>query len=68
LYQSGFQESPEGKQVSSLTVACDPGRLSKYLGSLMICGGALLMFFAQAIGWKTFPFPKSAEQTTKATK
>ena len=45
LYQSSFQETPEGKQASTLTVACDPGRLLKYLGSLMICGGALLMFF-----------------------
>ena len=67
LYQSGFQETPEGKQTSTLTVACDPGRWWKYVGSLMICGGALLMFFAQAIGWKTFPFPRPGRNSDQPT-
>jgi hypothetical protein len=63
LYQSSFQETAEGAQTSSLTVACDPGRWFKYVGSLMICGGGLVMFIAQAIGWKTFPFPPSGRKS-----
>jgi hypothetical protein len=63
LYQSSFKETPEGKQASSLTVACDPGRLLKYVGSLMICGGAFLMFFCRAIAWKTIPFLPSGRKS-----
>ncbi len=63
LYQSSFQEMPEGKQASMLTVACDPGRLLKYVGSLMICGGAFLMFFARTIGWKALPFLPSGRKS-----
>ncbi len=63
LYQSSFQDTPDGKQASTLTVACDPGRLWKYVGSLMICGGAFLMFFCRAIGWKTIPFLPSGRKS-----
>ncbi len=44
LYQSGFRESSSHGEVSVLTAARDPGRWLKYLGSLMICGGILIMF------------------------
>jgi len=43
LYQSSFRESSHG-EASVLTVARDPGRLLKYLGSLMICVGIAMMF------------------------
>jgi hypothetical protein len=48
FYQSGFQELPDGGEASSLTVAYDPGRFLKYLGSLMICAGSALMFVARS--------------------
>jgi len=44
FYQSGFDRLPGGKEASTLTVSCDPGRGLKYLGSIMICVGILLMF------------------------
>jgi len=42
FYQSSFQEQPGG-DVSILTVAYDPGRTLKYLGSLLTCLGILVM-------------------------
>jgi hypothetical protein len=48
FYQSGFHEIPGGKQATVLTVAYDPGRLLKYLGSLMICTGVFFMFYTKA--------------------
>lgn len=44
FYQADFKELPNGKYASVLTVSCDPGRRLKYLGSLMLCGGTVLMF------------------------
>ena len=43
FYQSSFEDSPNKGKVSVLAVAYDPGRRLKYLGSLMICAGTLLM-------------------------
>jgi len=45
FYQSSFQELPEGSYTSVLTVAHDPGRLLKYLGSFMVCVGMSIIFF-----------------------
>lgn len=45
FYQSSFQELPSGKEASVFTVAYDPGRFLKYLGSLMICVGSFAMFY-----------------------
>jgi hypothetical protein len=45
FYQSGLL--PDGKG-SVLTVAYDPGRFLKYLGSLMVCLGSAVMFCARA--------------------
>ncbi len=42
FYQSSFQEQAGG-DVSILTVAYDPGRTLKYLGSLLTCLGILVM-------------------------
>lgn len=55
LYQSSFQEPPGGREISVLSVASDPGRQLKYLGSLMICAGAFIMFFMRTSLFKKFP-------------
>jgi hypothetical protein len=45
FYQSSV--TPDGNG-SVLTVAYDPGRIAKYLGSLMICLGTLVIFIKKA--------------------
>ncbi len=45
FYQSSFQELPDGSDVSILSVSHDPGRLLKYLGSLMVCVGTFAVFY-----------------------
>lgn len=46
LYQAGFDDLPGGRvQASILSVNHDPGRLLKYLGSLVMCLGIVLLFF-----------------------
>ena len=51
LYQTAFtpefdeQGNPTGKQVSIFTAAEDAGRLLKYLGSLVLVAGILVMYF-----------------------
>jgi hypothetical protein len=47
FYQSSFQELGGGKSASILSVAYDPGRTLKYLGSLMICLGIGVMFYVK---------------------
>jgi hypothetical protein len=42
FYQSSYQEMGDGKYVSVLTAASDPGRPYKYGGSLLICLGIVL--------------------------
>jgi hypothetical protein len=42
FYQSSYQEAADGKYVSVLTAASDPGRPFKYAASLMISVGILL--------------------------
>jgi hypothetical protein len=50
LYQTAFfpatddHGQPTGKDVSVLTVATDRGRTLKYLGSLMLVAGILVMY------------------------
>lgn len=48
-YQSGFQEMPGGLQVSTLSVAHDPGRLLKYLGSIMTCAGIFMVYYLKGL-------------------
>lgn len=48
LYQSGFDQSDDGKYLTVLTAAYDPGLWAKYAGSLMICAGILVMFLRHA--------------------
>lgn len=52
FYQSGLDRLPDGRDVSRLTVAYDPGRFLKYLGSLMICLGTFVMFTMRTGSWK----------------
>jgi len=55
FYQSGFDRTGDGRDVSRLSVAYDPGRFLKYAGSLMICAGTFVMFY-----WKRRPAKKKA--------
>ncbi len=48
FYQSGFQQLPGNVDLSLLRVTSDPGRLLKYVGGAMICGGILLVFCLRA--------------------
>jgi hypothetical protein len=44
FYQSDFNETGDGRKVSVLSAAYDPGRFLKYLGCLLICGGMALRY------------------------
>jgi hypothetical protein len=48
FYQSSFQDAGHGKEASILSVAYDPGRAPKYMGSLMVCAGIVTMFYMRA--------------------
>jgi hypothetical protein len=68
FYQSGFDEAPDGREVSTLTVAYDPGRAMKYFGSLMICFGTFVMFYTRGGAWKKFlPFGGPAKKAAADT-
>jgi len=49
FYQSSYRDLPDGREVSVLSVAYDPGRFLKYLGSLMICVGIFLMICMKSL-------------------
>ncbi|MCB0364330.1 MAG: cytochrome c biogenesis protein ResB [Bdellovibrionaceae bacterium] len=50
FYQASFQEDESGKPVMSiLSVNQDPGRFWKYLGSLMVTLGAILLFWEKSL-------------------
>jgi hypothetical protein len=63
FYQSSFQESHSGREVSVLTAAHDPGRGLKYAGSLMICLGTFLMFYMRAYLFQSVPTLFRARRT-----
>jgi hypothetical protein len=48
FYQSGFLQLPDEVELSVLRVTSDPGRLLKYSGGAMICGGILFMLWLRA--------------------
>jgi hypothetical protein len=48
FYQSSYRGLGDGREMSILSVAYDPGRFLKYLGSLMICFGTLVMICRRA--------------------
>lgn len=46
LYQASFEQSPTGAaEASILSINRDPGRVWKYLGSLVMCIGIVLLFY-----------------------
>ncbi len=45
LYQASYQQDPEsGQYISTLSVNVDPGRMAKYLGSLLLVIGSIIHF------------------------
>lgn len=55
FYQSSFEDAGHGKSASVLNAAYDPGRLLKYSGSIMVCGGIFVMFFMRAYFFANIP-------------
>ena len=53
FYQSGHDQLANGRQVSVLTVASDPGRSLKYLGGLIMCLGVCAAFYKKAMSFLT---------------
>jgi cytochrome c-type biogenesis protein CcsB len=45
FYQSNLYAQPDGKNVSQLSVGCDPGRFLKYAGSYLLCVGVFMVFY-----------------------
>jgi hypothetical protein len=64
FYQSSFEELPDGRQASILSVAYDPGRLLKYSGCLMICVGTFVMFYMRGPLGRRKPPAASQNRTT----
>ena len=64
FYQASYQ-LPEGQPpISVFSVNQDPGRWVKYLGSLLICLGATLMFYMNPHYWGIL-FGKRKQETNK---
>ena len=66
LYQSSYEDAQPRPTVSVFSVNHDPGRIWKYLGSLLIVFGAILLFAVKY--WKSYASkrnlaapPRSAE-------
>jgi len=49
FYQSSFEELPDGTARSVLSVAHDPGRVLKYLGSVMLCVGIFVVYYMKSV-------------------
>lgn len=64
FYQTAPIQMADGRLGSVLTVATDPGRILKYLGCMMICAGALFMFFKKA----PFGRPAAKEETPSSSR
>ena len=45
FYQSSYDTLPDGRNVSRLSVGCDPGRFLKYAGSYLLCAGVFIVFY-----------------------
>lgn len=51
IYQASFQDGPMGKPVASIfSINKDPGRWLKYLGSLIMTLGIILLFYFKKMG------------------
>lgn len=63
LYQASFQDGPDGTPVASvLSVNYDPGRWLKYLGSLIISIGVIVLFYDRRKAARAQLAPKSWEE------
>ena len=62
FYQSSFHRAPDGRDMSILSAAHDPGRFLKYFGSLMICVGTFVIFYLKRLVSKIRPKAASAGQ------
>ena len=62
FYQSSFRRAPDGRDMSVLSVAHDPGRFLKYFGSLMICVGTFIIFYLKRLLSKIRPNAVSAKR------
>jgi len=52
FYQASFEQNERGEPVISvLSVNRDPGRMIKYLGSLMIVAGSIILFYFKRSKW-----------------
>lgn len=51
FYQSGYDTTPDGKKVSTLSVGYDPGRTLKHVGSILVCVGTFMTFYMRKF-WK----------------
>jgi hypothetical protein len=66
FYQSGFRQLPGKVDLSVLRVTSDPGRLLKYSGGAMICGGIPFMFCLRAFVRRPMPSSVSKAPTAEA--
>jgi len=52
FYQASFEKDEQGRAVTSiLSVNFDPGRWVKYLGSLLIVLGSIVLFYFKRVQW-----------------
>jgi hypothetical protein len=52
FYQSSFEKNDKGEPVASiLSVNYDPGRWFKYLGSILMVGGSIVLFYFKRVKW-----------------
>jgi cytochrome c biogenesis protein ResB len=56
LYQSSYEDAQPRPTVSVFSVNHDPGRIWKYIGSLLIVAGAILLFAVKY--WKAYASKK----------
>ncbi len=63
FYQASFQQNGQGKATTSvLSVNKDPGRATKYIGSLLIVLGTIVMFYFKHYRLKIFGRPEDSSQ------
>ena len=61
LYQTTARQLTHGVETSTLQAVYDPGRLFKYLGSLLICGGIAILIAMRAFAFNSAgPSPRRA--------
>jgi hypothetical protein len=64
VYQASFQEAPDGTPTASIfSINYDPGRWVKYLGSLIISLGVIVLFYDRRKSAKAQLAPKKWEES-----